>query len=88
MFFAFLIGLCVLVIYINSPYYRDDSVNVYDSFVSDHRMGSDEHLVLTDENHYELNSQIKSQQVQALEHDAHISSCTFDQLYFINWQSL
>ena len=45
-------------------------------------MVSDERLVLTDENHYELNNQIKSQNVQALEHDAHISSCTFDQLYF------
>jgi hypothetical protein len=53
--------LFLFVIYINSTYYRDGSVNVYDSLVSDDHMVSDEHLLLTDENHYGLNSQIKSQ---------------------------
>lgn len=78
---AFLIGLCSLVIYINSTYYINGSYNVHGSFVSADHIVSHQHLALADVSHYELNNQIKSQNVQALEHDSHIIPCTFDQVY-------
>jgi hypothetical protein len=46
--------------------------------VSDDHIVCDQYLILADVNHYELNNQIKSQKVQALEHDSHIIPCTFD----------